>query len=77
MREIIDDLYRILVETQSHEAVPKLVNRIGYWETKEDRATVLEALCYLLLTEHLKARYASAKCEVFEKGGVNHEDSRT
>lgn len=67
MKQIIDDLYRILKEAPSHEAVPKLVNRIGYWETKEDRTTVLEALCYLLLTEHLRARYASLKCEISEK----------
>ncbi len=67
MNEIINDLYEVLRSSPSHEAVQKLLNRIGYWEATEGKVKTLTALCYLLLTEHLKARYASARLEVKEE----------
>ena len=66
MNEIIDDLYEVLKRSPSHEAVQKLLNRIGYWEAKVGKTETLTALCYLLLTEHLRARYASARLEQAE-----------
>ncbi len=66
MNEIIDDLYEVLKCSPSHEAVQKLLNRIGYWEVRACKTETLNALRYLLLTEHLRARYASAKLEQAE-----------
>ncbi len=63
MKEIIEDLYNVLTSYPSEEVVQKLLNRIGYWEAKEGKTKTLEAVCYLLLTEHLKARYAVEKPE--------------